>query len=225
VAAFPKFPRVPDHVREQIAADLLAGLTQKAAAWRHGVSQTFVSNLARERGIVSSIPVDERMREAREARRSRPRVTRVLSNAPKATTTRVRPIRPLLTTEPAAERSKRPRKRQLRGRPAPLAGPAQKIVSAEDRADIVSLWLAGRTKSDIAFMTGVDYGQVKPFVQKLKARGGWYSLVYVIPCRRCGRPFVTPRSHAVMHPKCRTASIGRMADLGLTRKEARHASE
>jgi hypothetical protein len=201
VATFPRTPRVPDHVREQIVADLLSGLTQRAIGRRQGVSQAFVSLLARERGIVSARG-DTTMRAAREARRARPPLRRVPSNAPRRVSTRIKPIVPVQAPK-ASVPAPKARPRKAIGRSSPLNGPAPRIVSGEDRADIVSLWLAGHTKADIAFMTGVEYGQVKPFVQKLSARGGWYSLVYVRPCERCHRPFVTSRSHAAMHPLCR----------------------
>jgi hypothetical protein len=72
----------------------------------------------------------------------------------------------------------------------------------EQHAAIVEVWHAGGDKAEIAKVLGLPYRAVKPFVQKLAARGGWYSLVYAVRCGRCGQVAVTRRRHARRHRAC-----------------------
>lgn len=92
--------------------------------------------------------------------------------------------------------------------PAPprarLAGHQARLLSPEQRAEATSLWLDGEPTARIASWLGARRELVKPFVQKLRARGGWYSLVYVRRCASCKFWLVTPRKHARFHTRCST---------------------
>lgn len=83
-----------------------------------------------------------------------------------------------------------------------VKGQRDRILTAEQKARVVELWQEGATPGDIAFRTGLPRLTVKPFVQKLKARGGWYSLAYVRSCARCSGLMAAARSHATMHQQC-----------------------
>lgn len=86
-------------------------------------------------------------------------------------------------------------------------------------AAITTLWLDGLESAEIADRLHAPRETVKAFAQKLKARGGWFSSVYVRVCLRCRQSLTAQRRHTQFHRRCAQALNGRQ------RRALRHHTE
>lgn len=81
--------------------------------------------------------------------------------------------------------------------------PSTWTLTDEQHWWLVCLSAEGRSMVECAERLAMPYDLVKPFLQGVRRRGGWYCLVYCRPCVICGEPVVSRRAHGARHDACR----------------------